>query len=201
MIFNKGIAVGFQCPVCGSIENQKIDIFRLSGEKLAGVKCGRCGGDELHFARRGGGLRVSVPCTLCGASHSYDITLDDFLSGKLKKFICPTSGETAFCVGNSDAVEKTLKNEFKESEFGIMYGAADDRGLGKYMPEIFEHLRDIALAGAMYCECGEVEIEAELLGSTLRFICPSCGAKFDVKLPDACSVKEFTDKREVILKR
>lgn len=201
MIFNNNIAVGFQCAVCGSIERQRIDIFKLSGQKEAAVQCGRCGKSEVRFVRRSGKITVRIACAGCGSIHPIEIKLGDFVSESPKMYACPACGETVFCTGEDDKVGNLQMTLFEENDLGRMYSEADRYGAGNDMLEVFDHLKDLAMRGRMYCECGEYEIEAELLGNTLRFVCPTCGAAFDIKLTDGGAIKDFKDKREIILKR
>ena len=89
MILNeKRTTVAYRCPQCGGGVLSAVGLFNLSADMVK-LKC-TCHKSELTIMYgRDGNVRLSVPCLLCGGSHSYTVRSNVFFSDDLFILPCP----------------------------------------------------------------------------------------------------------------
>ena len=157
----------------------------------AEVECD-CGGSALTAAFDGERYRLTVPCGLCGGTHTAVCSRKQVLEGAVA-LAC--AGTKQFCcfIGSEGVVEKQLR------ELAILAEKEQRQEEGEafldnvIMYEILSELRDIAVRpGGITCSCGSGRYGMEIRRSAVDLICRDCGAKLripaatDQDLDDLC---------------
>ena len=189
---------GYLCPKCGGTVMAARSVFALEASNCT-VEC-PCGETALLVDFDGEKYRLSVPCGLCGETHTAVCPPGRVLEGatalgcaKTKQFCC--------FVGSEGVVEKNLRElailaekEKRQTEDGpeafldnvIMY-------------EILSELKEIAAREhGIPCACGSGRYGMEIRRSAVDLICRDCGAKLripaatDRDLDDLCCRLKLT---------
>ncbi len=213
MILNsKETTVAYRCPKCGRMVFSVVGIFSLSGD-LVKLKCS-CGNSDMSVAytkdRR---IKMTVPCLICGGTHSFTISSDTFFGREVFCYACPYSGVTLCIVGKADAAIEAAKEADKEleqllKEAGIddpeeFTGAreADDEAHSSKLPdpeaESLVHLMLCELEDEqnIKCRCKDggsykFKFVGERLDTALIF-CSECSASVSIPLSDPAAVESF----------
>ncbi len=213
MILNsKETSVVFRCPRCIHMVSSVVGIFSLSGD-LVRLKCS-CGDSELEAAyTRDRKIKITVPCLICGGTHSFTISSDTFFGRKTFTYACPYSGVTLCIIGD----QKELQNEIKKAdeqlerlmrEAGIETPEnfteardADDEIHSSKLPdpemESVVHLMlcELEDEGAVKCRCRDGgHYEFKFVGDrldTALIYCTECSASVSVQLSDPAAVTSF----------
>ena len=181
---------GYLCPKCGKTVQKARSVFALEASG-AEVECG-CGGSALTASFDGERYRLTVPCGLCGGTHSALCSPEQVLEGAVA-LAC--AGTKQFCcfIGPEGTVEKQLR------ELAVLAEKEQRQGEGEafldsvIMYEVLSELRDIASRpGGIACACGSGRYGMEVRRSAVDLICRDCGAKLripaatDRDLDDLC---------------
>ena len=172
---------GYLCPKCGKTVMKTRSVFALEASG-AEVECG-CGGSVLAAAFDGERYRLTVPCGICGGTHTAVCSRKQVLEGAVA-LAC--AGTKQFCcfIGPEGTVERQLRElavlaEKEQKQGGD--GAFLDNVI---MYEVLSELRDIAARpGGITCACGSERYGMEVRRSAVDLVCRECGAK--LRLPAA----------------
>ena len=172
---------GYLCPKCGKTVMKTRSVFALEASG-AEVECG-CGGSALTAVFDGERYRLTVPCGLCGGTHTAVCSREQVLEGAGTALAC--AGTKQFCcfIGPEGTVEKQLR------ELAILAEKEQKQGENEafldnvIMYEVLSELRDIAARGGVSCACGAKGCSVEVHGSAVDLVCPVCGGR--LRLPAA----------------
>ena len=173
---------GYLCPQCGKPVLKARSVFALEASG-AEVDCG-CGGSALRAEFDGERFHLSVPCGLCGGTHTAVCPPERVLEGAGTALTC--AGTKQFCcfIGPEETVDRQLR------ELAILAekerkGNGDEAFLDSViMYEVLSELRDIAARpGGIACACGSSRYGMEIRRSAVDLICRDCGAR--LRLPAA----------------
>ena len=181
---------GYLCPKCGKTIMKARSVFALEASG-AEVECG-CGGSVLTAAFDGERFRLTVPCGLCGGTHTAVCPPERVLEGSGTALAC--AGTKQFCcfIGPEGTVEKQLRELAILAEKERKQGENEAFLDSVIMYEVLSELRDIAARpGGITCACGSEQYGAcgssrygmEVRRSAVDLICRDCGAK--LRLPAA----------------
>ena len=140
---------GYLCPKCGKTVMKTRSVFALEASG-AEVECG-CGGSALTAVFDGERYRLTVPCGLCGGTHTAVCSREQVLEGAGTALAC--AGTKQFCcfIGPEGTVEKQLR------ELAILAEKEQKQGENEafldnvIMYEVLSELRDIAARGGVSC--------------------------------------------------
>ena len=168
---------GYLCPKCGKPVMKSRSVFALEASG-AEVDCD-CGGSALQIGFDGERYRLSVPCGLCGRTHTAVCPPERVLEGGTA-LAC--AGTKQFCcfIGPEGTVEKQLRElavlAEKEQRQGEDAAFVDN----VIMYEVLSELKDIAARGGIRCTCGASGCAMEVHGAAVELICRSCGGRLRV---------------------
>ena len=165
-------AFGYLCPKCGKTVLKARSVFALEASG-AEVECD-CGGSALTVSFDGERYRLTVPCGLCGETHTAVCSPEQVLE-KATALAC--AGTKQFCcfIGPEGTVEKQLR------ELAILAEKEKRQGEDEViMYEVLSELRDIAARGGISCACGSRRYGMEVRRSAVDLICRDCGARLRV---------------------
>lgn len=176
MIIVTDTLLGMRCPECGKLDFHKLSRFDFSGRKRVEITC-TCGFVKLFVTTRNRkDYLLQVPCVVCEARHVRTLSAEMLWSGEVNYLFCQETGLELGYLGPEEdvmalaaAYEESmdvLAGEFeKEDEFfhnaGIMY-------------EVLNCLHDIAEQGALYCQCGNRDVDVDVFPDRLELHCKDC---------------------------
>lgn len=184
---------GYICPKCGKAVMAARSVFALAASD-AEIACG-CAQSVLHTRYDGQNYHITVPCGICGGTHTALCPPERMLEGATA---LGCAGTKQFCcyIGDEGTVEKNLRElsilvqkerEQKDSEEPEAF--LDN----VIMYEVLSELRDIAARpGGISCGCGSTEYGMTVRRSAVDLECKRCGAKLrisaatDRDLDDLC---------------
>ncbi len=221
MILNSGESTfAYRCPACGKMVFSIVGVFTLSGDMFK-LKC-PCGGSEAEINyTTDGKIRITVPCIVCGHSHSHVINKSGFFRKDVITFPCAYSGVDICIIGE----EKAAANAAKQADEDFMqllksagiedfdsFAKARDLDNEEQSQEIADPemqsivhfmLCELEDEGNITCKCKNGgHYEFKFVGSrldTVLIYCTECGASVSVPLTDTVAANAFlhTDKLEL----
>ena len=174
---------GYLCPACGKTVMAARSVFALEASNAEG-EC-PCGKSALSVAFDGERYHLTIPCGLCGQTHTAVCPPERMLHGATA-LSCGQTGQFSCFIGDEGTVERNLRElailaekEKQQSEEG-QEAFADN----VIMYEILSELRDIAARpGGITCACGSSRYGIQVRRSAVDLICRDCGAR--LRLPAA----------------
>lgn len=182
---------GYLCPKCGKPVMSARSVFALEASG-AEIECA-CGGSALLSEFDGTSYHLSVPCGLCGQTHTAVCRPERVLQGATA-LACAKTKQFCCFIGPEGTVEKNLRElvilsekESKQAENGEAFLDS------VIMYEVLSELKEIAAReGGITCSCGSGRCGMEIRRSAVDLICRDCGAKLripaatDRDLDDLC---------------
>ena len=145
----------------------------------AEVECD-CGGSALTAAFDGERYRLTVPCGLCGGTHTAVCSRKQVLEGAVA-LAC--AGTKQFCcfIGPEGTVDRQLRELAVLAEKEKRQGDNEAFLDNVIMYEVLSELKEIASReSGITCGCGGVQYGMEIRRSAVDLICRRCGAKLRV---------------------
>ena len=144
----------------------------------AEVECD-CGGSALTVAFDGERYRLTVPCGLCGGTHTAVCSRKQVLEGAVA-LAC--AGTKQFCcfIGPEGTVDRQLRELAVLAEKEKRQGDNEAFLDNVIMYEVLSELRDIAARKGISCACGSGRYGMEVRRSAVDLICRDCGARLRV---------------------
>ena len=172
---------GYLCPKCGKPVMKTRSVFALEASGTE-VDCD-CGGSALAVSFDGERYRLTVPCGLCGGTHTAVCPRPRVLEGATA-LACAETKQFCCFIGPEGTVEARLR------ELAILAEKEQKRDEDEafldnvIMYEVLSELKDIASRpGGITCECGSGRYGIEIRRSAVDLICRDCGAQ--LRLPAA----------------
>ena len=194
--------IAYRCSSCGSAVLGTIGKFALSANMLR-LKCG-CESPSLldiHIARDDK-LKITVPCLLCGESHSFVVSEEILLNRPLSKLSCPYSGVDIAFFGEKEAIDPELSRT--ERELSAIMAGLEVEDVSELQPKEMSEdeilpdpsvydtvrfvLKDLEAEGRVECPCGKGGYELRFSDEGIQAYCESCGATYTFRsiTPSAC---------------
>ena len=184
---------GYICPECGSTVMGSRSVFALAASD-AEIPC-QCGKSVLHTRYDGQNYHVTVPCGICGETHSALCPPARMLEGATA-LGCSETKQFCCYIGEEGLVEKNLRElsvlvqKEKQQRDSEEQEAFLDNVI---MYEVLSELRDIAARpDGITCGCGSKTYGMTVRRSAVDLDCKACGAKLrisaatDRDLDDLC---------------
>lgn len=169
--------IGYLCPHCRKAVTAERTAFSLSASGAV-ISCD-CGASDLTVETGEDRIRVSVPCGICGSTHTAEATLSAVLDGNGVGFACPETKQLSCFIGDETAVERAMDelrvSAQKTQEEGETF--ADS----VIMYEVLSELKEIAAREhGISCTCGSERYKMQIGQSYIDLECLDCGAKFRI---------------------
>lgn len=205
MILNqKGTAVSYRCPECGTWVTSIVGVFSLTADMLR-LKC-PCKSSEMTLLyAKDKKIRLTVPCFLCPQPHSFTVSSQLFFDKDLFALPCAYSGIDICFLGKEQAVSEAIKQS--DNELMELLGESEyDRFAAvreQQTTEIFSDLqildiihfvvRDLQEAGEISCKCesGQSDYSVEVTGDGVKVQCKECGASAIIPVTSTLSANAF----------
>ena len=174
---------GYLCPACGRTVMAARSVLALEASN-AEVEC-PCGKSALSVGYDGERYHLTIPCGLCGRTHTAVCPPERMLRGATA-LSCGQTGQFSCFIGDEGTVEKNLRelSILAEKEKQQDQEGAEAFADSVIMYEVLSELRDIAARpGGITCACGSHRYGIQVRRSAVDLICRDCGAR--LRLPAA----------------
>lgn len=184
---------GYICPHCGKMVMGARSVFALAAAD-AEIAC-ECGQSVLHTRYDGQNYHVTVPCGICGGTHTALCPPERILAGATA-LGCADTKQFCCYIGGEGTVEKHLRElsilvqKEKQQQGNEEQEAFLDSVI---MYEVLSELKDIAARpDGITCACGSKAYGMTIRRSAVDLQCRACGAKLrisaatDRDLDDLC---------------
>lgn len=194
--------VAYRCSSCGAAVLGTVGKFALSADMLR-LKCGceDASSLDIHITRDEK-IKLTVPCLICGDSHSFVVSQEILLNRASTKLSCPYSGVDIAFVGDEELINAELSRTEKEIAAILSGMEADDISdiQPKEMsedeilpdPSVYDTVRfvlkDLEADGRVSCPCSKGGYDLRFSDEGIQAYCESCGATYTFRsiTPSAC---------------
>lgn len=180
---------GYLCPACGKPVMRARSVFALAASDAeAGCSCGK---SVLRTDYDGERWRLTVPCGLCGETHTAVCGPDRMLHGATA-LACARTKQFCCFIGPEETVGEQLQ-ELEILAEKEKHGEQEVFADHIIIYEVLSELKDIASrTDGIRCACGSRRYGIEIRRSAVDLACRDCGAKLripaatDKDLDDLC---------------
>lgn len=171
-------AFGFQCPVCGNVQQYNINAFAISAGN-GDIFCSSC---KIRYANiaKSTNYSVTAGCIDCGEPHTFKVKSSEFWQPQLKTFVCQMSGEVCFFIGGAKQVQDAMNSDFFAEDYEEKPLGIDE--LSEDFEEIMDHLDLLMQNGAVSCKCGGRQLAMDILWDKIVLICEDCGRSIELPI-------------------
>lgn len=183
---------GYICPKCGKMVMGTRSVFALAASD-AEIPCA-CSESVLHTKYDGQNYILTVPCGICGGTHTAVCPPERTLQGATA-LGCSETKQFCCFIGDEGIVEKNLRElsilvQKEKQQEGEEQEAFVDNVI---MYEVLSELKEIAARpSGISCACGSKDYGMTIRRSAVDLSCKRCGAKLrinaatDRDLDDLC---------------
>lgn len=168
--------MAMRCPECGKMEHQRLSRFQFSGLQSVNINCS-CGATKLIVnTKNNKDYWLQVPCVVCEAKHLRSVSGKKFWSMKeVQYLLCQETGLELGYIGPEEVIKK-LAAEQEESFQGLdsEFGNDDYFHNSEVMYEVLNCLHDIAENDALFCQCGNRNVDVDIFPDRLELHCKDC---------------------------
>ena len=172
---------GYICPQCGRMVMGTRSVFALAASD-AEIPC-ECGKSVLHTRYDGQNYHLTVPCGICGGTHSALCSPERMLRGATA-LGCSDTKQFCCFIGEEGIVEKNLRelSILVQKEKQQQDSEGEEAFLDNViMYEVLSELKEIAARPrGITCGCGSERYAMEIRRSAVDLVCKDCGAKLRV---------------------
>ncbi|MCD8180128.1 MAG: hypothetical protein LUF26_01420 [Firmicutes bacterium] len=168
--------VAYICPFCSNISSKALSIFNFSGSEKVQLICPTHGCHEtcVYITQKGSKYKLDIECPLCGETHTYSISKENFWNKPLITYKCPVAGIDIFFAGERREVEKTLdENSDVYSDVMDDFDDDDDPPFD-LMYAIIERLHHLKDNHKISCVCGSSDAEFNIVNGNIVITCARC---------------------------
>jgi len=177
MIIATNTVVAMRCPMCGKYGTHSLSLFAFSGKQTVQIACS-CGANKISIGTKNRkSFWLQVPCVLCETKHLLNYPFKQLWSSEVLTLRCTDTELDLGYIGPEDQVLPLISG--MEEDLDTMM---DELGYDDYfhnptvMMEALNCLHDIAEDGYLYCQCGNYQIEVDILPDRLELQCKDCGS-------------------------
>ncbi len=175
MLLECNVTLAWRCPICGELDLEKINIFDFSGKNRLEIKCG-CGFTKLIMGKnKRKKYWIEYPCVVCESNHTVFYSQRQLWSDKIKEIICVENSAELGYLGPYDEVKKLAEEE--EECLRLMIDNLEFEDYFKnpeIMLSVLNELHDIAESNGLVCQCGNSDIDIDMLPQEIRLTCSRC---------------------------
>lgn len=175
MVIETRRTIALRCPLCGTLELNRISLFEFSGHSIVRIMC-QCGYNKLTVSTKSyQEFYFQIPCLICEETHIIKLTRNDLWCKPLSLLRCTETGQELGYIGTEKALDKII-NKKKDDINSIInnFGFDDYFSNPQVMLEVLKHLHQITEDNKLFCLCGNDHIEIEVFPEKLELHCPVC---------------------------
>lgn len=170
--------VAYICPFCSNISSKILSVFNFSGAARVKLICPTHGCHETCVSihpNKNTKYKIDIECPLCGETHSYTVSYENFWHKKLLTYKCPAAGIDIFFIGERQEVERIL-NESNDSFAGIMddLDTENETDTFNIIYEMIERLHTLMDHHKVSCTCGSEDHAMTVTDGNIVLTCRRC---------------------------
>lgn len=176
MIIETGALLAMRCPECGKLDYHKLSRFEFGLRKKVEIAC-KCGFIKLVVNTKDRkDYMLQVPCVVCESKHLRSISSRRFWSDDVNYLFCQETGLELGYLGPEEEVRELAEAQEESIESLANEFEGEDRYFNnsEIMYEVLNRLHDIAEQGALYCQCGNLDVEVDIFPDRLELHCKEC---------------------------
>ena len=176
MIIQTETLLGMRCPECGKLDYHNLSRFEFSGKKRVEVNCS-CGFTKLLITTRNKKeYLLQVSCVVCENRHAHSISTGRLWSEEVNYLFCQETGLELGYLGPEEEVRVLAAAQEESMEDLVDEFEKEDEYFhnAQIMYEVLNCLHDIAEQGAVYCQCGNHDVEVDIFPDRLELHCECC---------------------------
>lgn len=206
----KQTSIAYRCPECGAIVRGVVGMFSLSADMIR-LKC-PCRGSELDIVyTKDKKVRITVPCFVCPAPHTYLISSSAFFERDIFTLMCTYSGmDICFIGGESEIDSAVAENEKMLAELvggEESLASVTEIRRGKETlsdPQVLDIIRyvihELREEGRIHCRCSDGgDYDIEFGDESIFVVCKKCGAEHEIVAGSVDQAYAFLNADEVTL--
>ncbi len=169
--------VAYICPFCSNISSKALSIFNFSGRDKVQLICPTHGCHEtcVYITKKNSKYKLDIECPLCGETHSYTVSAENFWNKPLLTYKCPAAGIDVFFAGERSRVERALDEKSDVySDIIDEFDDEDDELSFNLLYAIIERLNYLIENGHVSCVCGNTKPEFEIIDESIALKCVKC---------------------------
>ena len=165
---------GYICPHCGKAVLGSRTVFALTAA-AARIEC-ECGRAEMDVETDGVKFTLSVPCGLCGETHTAVVDGAALLEGRGVGLGCPKTHQICSYAGEDNRVRSAMEELAvrAEKEKSESPEAFTDNVI---MYEVLSELKEIAARDGIRCTCGSHRYKLQVRRDAVDLECADCGGR------------------------
>lgn len=166
--------LAYLCPSCrSSVAVERTGFQLLAAESEIPCPCGK---SSLIVTPLEGGVRLAIPCTICGTDHVVECPQAPFLNQSILSFTCGTSGLDCCLVGEDEVVFRELASLEEAVDKLVLQGEEVGAFLDEViMHEILSQIRDLGAQNGIVCTCGSDQWNLQVKFASVDIHCNTCG--------------------------
>jgi len=202
MLIDTSVTIAFKCPSCGSFKFFNISVFEVPNNRECRIKC-NCGNSEVVVSRhKTGEFIFKTPCIGCEDEHRVYIAENDLLHKDINVFCCPATGLEHCFIGRDGVVRRRIDKLEKELDRLMdMFGYDSYFKNTQVMFDSLNKIHDIAEQGNLYCECGNSDIELNLLSDKIYLKCKKCSANRVIYAITNENLKDILMRQHILIQK
>lgn len=165
--------LAWRCPICGELSPDEINIFDFSGNNKLDLKCD-CDFVKVSIDRMKNKYCLEYTCIFCESRHSILYSPEEFWNNQIKQIKCLDMGAELGYLGPQDKINSFLETEEELNHILSELEVKDYFYQPEIMLSILDELQSIAESSNLVCQCGNLDIDIEILPQELRLICENC---------------------------
>ena len=173
MISEYNTTLAWRCPICGELSPDQINIFDFSGNNKLDLKCD-CDFVKVSIDRMKSRYCLEYTCIFCESHHSIFYSKEEFWGNDIKRIKCLDIGAELGYLGPKDKINSFLETEEELNLILSELEVKDYFSKPEIMLSILDELQAIAENSNLICQCGNLDIDIEILPQELRLICENC---------------------------
>ena len=181
MIIDYSTTIALNCPACGRLERDELNIFALPLAEIKKLHCS-CGSLKLTIKRKKNSqIEIDYFCLHCDTSHKMQISSELFWhSDSIRALSCKETGLNPGFFGPTEKVNREIKAEKRDLDLMAAELGFDDFKSPEIMLQALDILDDIAAAGSLSCECGSQDLNIRLFSDKIQIVCNQCGTHLNI---------------------
>lgn len=198
MVTQLSQSVAYICPTCSLVSGKPLSVFNFSGSTPIKLSCGSksCNEEIAQITESNNKYNITIDCAFCGYTHSFAISKSSFWVKDIFSFSCPITDMNIFYLGNSDEIEKHIKEQEQELT-KLSEEFAAEVGISIFF-DLLSEINDLLEENLIRCECGSDEITIDVNEDGILLCCDECGISNTIK-PTEEEYENIVNSGEIIL--
>ena len=175
MLITTTSAFAIRCPKCGKMDFHALSLFAFADNGTYKMHC-NCGFPLASISTKDRKtVCLQISCYICDTNHIYYYSFKNLWSDDVLTLHCPETDFEITYIGSREKVKNGVRKQSKS-----LSELADDVGLVNFFDDasvmyaLLEIVHNITEKGKLFCQCGNSNIEMEILSDHVELHCPYC---------------------------